>query len=167
MSLLPKMFRVSFQDFKVFKTYLHLIDTVWRTLKENSTVFPWCKDFSQEESQQTAQRLWYCLSFPTFCLSLSDNSIPLHIYPFFAPICVKSQAYRQEGVCEPPPRLHWSLWEGESCSEKWGWIKARCKGCHSVLGVTTLSLQPLSPLTVSLSACVLVSPTGLTDWSWH
>lgn len=58
--------------------------------------------------------------------------------------------------------LKFSLWEGESRSEWGGWIKARCKGCHSVLGVTIL---PQALPTVSLSAHVLVFPTGPTDGS--
>lgn len=63
----------------------------------------------------------------------------------------------------------------KSRSELWVWIKARCKGCHSALGATTLR-TPSShththtdtlSLTVSLSASVLVSPAGLTDGSRH
>lgn len=30
----------------------------------------------------------------------------------------------------------------KSNGEYWGWVNARCTGCHSVLGVTTLLLSP-------------------------
>lgn len=115
-----------------------------------------------EEKAGRLQRTFCLLLFSLCCHVTSRNSKQLSriFICFFSTYLCKKPKPIGRRVSEH--HLKSSLWEGEGRSESGGWIKARCKGCHSVLGVT---IHPRALPTVSLSARVLVFPSGPTDGS--
>lgn len=82
----------------------------------------------------------FCLCTLSVCVCSSSSSSRIFI-SFCSYLCEITGLQAEVYLCTIASASGASGKE-KSNSELWGWVKARCTGCHSVLGVTTLFPSP-------------------------